>query len=127
TMCLYICELHLHFTTQYRVNTVSMATRKKSQLTKKSQPASHSKEPQAPAQASRNNESSIVEIPINQVFLLLFLSLTVQNPSRNITTSTGRSSSSFSSLSPRPDELDPSLDSIGPNTFMSPAGGQWTV
>jgi len=65
------------FKTQYRVNTVSMAARKKSQLTKKSQPASRGKEPQAPAQASRNDESSIVETPINQVFLLLFLSLTV--------------------------------------------------
>ena len=54
-----------------------MAARKKSQLTKKSQPASRGKEPQAPAQASRNDESSIVETPINQVFLLLFLSLTV--------------------------------------------------
>jgi len=35
----------ISFKTQYRVNTVSMATRKKSQLTKKSQPASRSKEP----------------------------------------------------------------------------------
>src|SRR5438477_11199885 len=32
-----------------------------------------------------------------------------------------------STLGPRPDALDPSLDSIGPNTFVSPAGGQWTV
>ena len=127
-MCLYMCEPNLLFKTQYRVNTVSMAARKKSQLTEKSQPASHSKEPQAPAQASRNDESSIVETLINQVFLLLFLSLTVQNPSRKVTTSTERSLSSFSSfLSPRLDKLDPSVDSIGPNTFVSPAAGQWTV